>query len=200
MYAIDVVHKIITDNRLEKCTFYLISHKTSKNWRQVNDSYEKKVANLTDGLVFDKYNLFQIVGSKLVNMDINGLIKYGSPEKPLISLSSLFTYNDIKMHIPIMNLHLDEDNNGLQSILKPIECITSEKYWILKTDRYFHIYINNIIGYDRWFDWNLKFLMSSCLVSPRYIAQSLKRGYNLLRLNATSQIKIKIPEVIYTNG
>ena len=197
MYALDVVKKIINDNGLEKCTFYLIPHKATINWRQVNDSYDKKVANLSEGLVFDKYVFFDILGSKLLDTHIDDLIKYTSPEKQLISLSSLFTYNDVKMHIPFMNLHLEDGVCYLQNIIKPIECITSEKYWILKTDRFFHIYTNNIIGCDMWLDWNLKFLMSSCLVSPRYIAQSIERGYNLLRLNATCQIKTKIPEVVY---
>ena len=38
------------------------------------------------------------------------------------------------------------------------------------------------------------------LVCPRYIAQSLQRNYNLLRLNATDKYKVIVPYCIYEKG
>jgi len=195
--SFDIIKWFVSENNLKACEFYLYAHKTQKNWRQINDSLEKKIQNINTGIKFDTYNAINISGEKILHSE--DLNDYTSNTNPLISFASKFRKEDVVFHMPMMNLHICDMLNK-DKLISVLNSIIKRRFWLLKTDRYYHIYSNGILNNDNWIKWNLKFLMTDCLVSPRYIGHSLERGFNLLRQNATSVIKMKIPTVIYDSG
>jgi len=192
--SFDIVKKIISKNNLEKCFFFLYSHKAEKNWRQLNKSLNKKIVNIDSGIQFDVYNLNSISGEKLLNL--NNLNEFAKKDKPLVSFVSKFVKNNLPFHISMMNLHLS-NKLSQKDLIKTLHVMIQHRFWLLKTDRFYHVYSDKILSQNDWLKWNLKFLMTDCLVSPRYIGHSLERNFNLLRQNATSFIKTIIPKVIY---
>lgn len=188
------MHKIIIKNSLEKANFYLVNHPAQKNWRQINNNIEKRLNNIETGMIFDMYNPVCIKGEELIK--ITDVDKFKTAEKPIVSISSrLFDLNQEK-HMLMMNIHLDAPIS-IDKLVESFKSICSGRFWIIKTDRFYHIYTENIVCLKEWYSWNLKFLMLDSLVSPRYIGHSLERGFNLLRLNSTDRIKTIEPHVVY---
>lgn len=199
MQSLDVLKSIILNLKLYEGNFLMVRHRSSKNWRQINDSNVSKINNLEQGLIFENYDTIAIKGKEILNLSSKKISDLATDESPLISIASIVELNDTIFHIPLMNLHLDEQIE-LSVLVEIINKFTKNKFWIMKTDRYFHIYVNDMLGSIEWLEWNLRYLMSSFLVSPRYIAQSLQRNYNLLRLNATDNYKVIVPYCIYEKG
>jgi len=195
--SFDIVKWLISNNNLEDCMFHLYAHKARKNWRQINDTLSKKISNLDTGIEFDKYNLINVSGKRVLNL--NNLNDYITNINPLISFVSKFSKNDTIFHIPMMNLHTCKEISQ-DKLISTLNSIIRKRFWLLKTDRYYHIYSNDILNNDDWIKWNLRFLMTDFLVSPRYIGHSLDRKFNLLRQNTTTIIKMKIPSVIYDSN
>jgi len=170
------------------------THKAQKNWRQMNNSCNKKMENIDTGIKYDTYNLINISGEKILHLE--NLNDYTTNTNPLIAFASKFHKEDTVFHITMMNLHICNTIKQ-DKLISVLHSIIRKRFWLLKTDRYYHIYSNKILNNDDWIKWNLTFLMTDCLVSPRYIGHSLERKFNILRQNATSFIKMKIPTVIY---
>jgi len=192
--SFDIIKWLVTENELETCEFFLYTHKAQKNWRQINNTFNKKIENIDTGVKFDTYDLTNISGGRL--LDLENLNDYTASTNPLVSFASKFRKEDDIFHIPMMNLHICDkiERNKLTCVL---DSIIGKRFWLLETDRYYHIYSNNILNNEEWIKWNMKFLMTDCLVSARYIGHSIERGFNLLRQNATCVMKIKIPTVVY---
>lgn len=199
MQSLDVLKKIISNLELYEGEFLMVRHRSSKNWRQVNDSNLLKINNLEQGLIFEDYDTIVIKGKEILDLNNKKIADLTIHASPLISIASIVKLDDMIFHIPFMNLHLDEQIE-LSVLVEIINRFTNKKFWIMKTDRYFHIYVNDLLNSVEWLEWNLRYLMSSFLVSPRYIAQSLQRNYNLLRLNATDKYKVIVPYCIYEKG
>jgi hypothetical protein len=197
MNSFDVIKTIISNNNLEKSLFFLYSHDAVKNWRQINSTMDKKIENINTGIQFDTYNLNSVSGETLLNLhNLDGFVK---SHCPLVSFASNFFNNERSLHIAMMNLHLS-NKFTFNNLINSLHSMTQNKFWLLKTDRFYHIYSDSLLNHNDWLKWNLKFLMTDCLVSPRYIGHSLERNFNLLRQNATSYIKTKIPTVIYNSN
>jgi len=197
MNSFDVIKTIISNNNLEKCLFSIYPHDAVKNWRQINSTIDEKINNINSGIQFDIYNLNNISGKTILNLhDLNGFVR---SECPLISFASKFIKNEKSLHISMMNLHLG-NNFTFDKLINSLHFMIKDKFWLLKTDRFYHVYSDNLLNQNEWFKWNLQFLMTDCLVSPRYIGHSLERNFNLLRQNATSYIKTKIPTVVYNSN
>lgn len=195
MEALDLLKAIINEKKLREFDFRLVRHKCSKNWRQINNNTYLKIKNIEAGLKFDNYDVIMLTGKQILKLDQNKITQFTTSSRPLISIASLISQGNLFYHLPLMNIHLDE-NLDVEILLKVIKNI-SKRFWLLKTDRYYHVYSDSIMDEDEWTKWNLLFLMSSFLVSPRYIAQSLERGYNLLRLNSVEHLKKVTPYCIY---
>lgn len=194
MNSIDVVKEIIKRNDLYEGEFYLLAHKAQVNWRQINNTMFKKIDNTKSGIKFDEYNLIHISGHEL--LECKDIGHFSSTNNPLVSLTSAFKIQNDMKHIPMMNLHLNEPIEE-EKLYNVLSSIIENEFWLIRTDRFYHLYSNYIMSIDDWKEWNLKFLMLDCLVSPRYIGHSLQRNFNLLRQNATDSIKTIIPYVVY---
>jgi len=196
VYSLDVLKEIIESHDLYKFKFHFCCHEATLNWRQLNTSIIAKMKDIVTGIKFDSYKPIQILGTELLNLDYADLDKFTIPEKPLLSISSLiYSDSDHVCHIPMMNLHTDSTIcvNDLRHILN---ILINSDFWLIKTDRFYHVYSDLLMNKRDWLLWNLKFLMADCLVSPRYIGHSLERGFNLLRLNSTTEIKTLRPYLI----
>lgn len=193
MKAVDLIINIIKENEIEMFTFYFIAHKPEINWRQKNNSFEKKINNIASGIKFYKQELIEIKGKDISSELIN---KLSTKEKPIISLvSKIVSPNKEIYHLPLMNLHIDYPIN-VKNLKKAISTIYTNKFQLLATDKYYHLYGNNIFSEAEWKYFNLNFLMSDILVSPRYIGHSIERGFNTLRINNDREIKKTEPYLI----
>lgn len=194
MNSIGVIYEIIKKLNLYDFEFNLVSHKPRLNWRQEFPSFYDKIENVKSGIQFDQDKMRTIKGKDFV--DSKFFKQYTSTKEPLLSVASLIKSLDGKeFHLPMMNLHFDYPLS-LDKLNLTLERIIDSNYVLLKTDRFYHIYGDRLMSAEEWELWNLKFLMIDCLVSPRYIGHSLERGYNLLRINSTSEIKTTIPHSV----
>lgn len=186
MTSIDIILNIIKNNKLEEFTFYLIAHKTEINWRQENNSFEKKIRNISSGIKFYQKELIKIIGKDISLEMINN---FSTKEKPIISLvSKILSPNNQIYHLSLMNLHIDYPIT-VKDLKKAISSIYTHEFKLLATDKYYHLYGDTIFSEKEWKYFNLNFLMTDILVSPRYIGHSLERGFNTLRLNVDKRIK-----------
>ncbi|WP_418360516.1 HD domain-containing protein [Sphingobacterium detergens] len=191
MTSCAVVYEIIEKLDLHEFDFFIVKHKARLNWRQEFPSFYEKIENLESGIQFDKDDLLPVKGECF--KDINIIEDLCGDQESLLSISSLVKSKEgRKFHLPMMNLHIDYPL-PLENLNVALKKIIDNQYTLLKTDRYYHVYSNFLMEREEWRDWNLKFLMTDSLVSPRYIGHSLKRGYNLLRINSTETIKKNIP-------
>jgi hypothetical protein len=188
--SVHLIQSIIFTLELDKIDFCVCIHKAKLNWRQINDTIEKKILNISSGLRYSNYELETIQGKNICDF-----VAFNNYQK-LISISSKIIINKEEKHLLMMNLHTAEEIK-IDNIVQIVKKLTDKRFWIVKTDRFYHIYTNEIADKNRWLEWNINFLMLDCLVSPRYIGHSLRDGFNLLRLNSTNSIKIKVPVVIY---
>jgi hypothetical protein len=194
MNSTEVIYEIIKKLNLYEFEFRLVSHKPRLNWRQEFPSFYDKIENVKSGIHFDKDKMMIIKGKDFV--DSKFVKQYTSTKEPLLSVASLIKSQDGKeFHLPMMNLHFDYPLS-LKKLNLTLERIIGNNYVLLKTDRFYHIYSDYLMSAEEWKLWNLKFLMIDCLVSPRYIGHSLERGYNLLRINSTKQIKTTTPYTV----
>lgn len=189
----DVIALLISQLNIHDFKFKLIRHDAVINWRQKNNDFYSKLRNIPSAVIFEKCEKISLLGHELINCNID---KLTTPHNPLISLASLIkSPNGKYFHIPMMNLHLDypiELNKLKKALNELIDC----QYYLLKTDRFYHVYGKTLMNGSQWEMWNLKFLMLDAIVSPRYIGYSLKFKYNPLRINATSYIKTKVPSLV----
>lgn len=195
--SLDVLKCIIEHHRLQHHFFTLVRHKAKINWRQQYTTVKSRLEHLNSGLIFERPKVVSISGESFLDMDYKKLNTYRNDPNDVISIGSRVRNSDggQTVHLALMNLHLDEPLS-LEAIISAISSICRRKSWLLKTDRYFHVYGDFILDEEEWFRWNLEYLMTTTLVSPRYIGNSLERGYNTLRLNAVAEIKTLIPTVV----
>lgn len=197
MKSTEVIYEIIKRHNLYQYEFNLVPHKVRLNWRQEFPSFYDKIDNVKSGIHFDKDRLIPIKGKEFA--DSKFIEKHTTPQEPLLSVASIVKSKENKEHyLPMMNLHFDYPL-PLVMLKQILNKIIGENYFLLKTDRYYHVYGNELLKAEDWRLWNLKFLMIDSVVSPRYIGHSLERGYNLLRLNSTDKIKTTTPFIVSDN-
>ena len=192
--SLDIVKELIVSQDLYDYEFYFVNHPAEINWRQNNADIFSRITNIASGIQFNNNELIPILGRELLSLKT--LHQLTSPRMPLFSMASRVKDPDNRIyHVPMMNIHLDIpiDISTLNQALKEL---ISTDYYLVRTDRFFHIYGSGLMTEEEWKDWNLKFLMTDFLVSPRYIGHCLKRGCNLLRANATKFLKITVPMVL----
>ena len=195
MTSLTVIKTLIIELGLEEFEFQLICHPAMINWRQFHSVAHQKLSNIDTAIQFDKPQLQTIRGRELFTFDLNSIT---GPETPLVSLSSLIRDQHGRFfHLPMMNLHLDQLTT-VNELRKALDKLSLKDYYLVSTDRYFHVYGSWLMTQEEWRIWNLQYLMTDALVSPRYIGHSLERGFNLLRLNATHTIKTKVPKLLDT--
>jgi hypothetical protein len=101
-----------------------------------------------------------------------------------------------------MDVHLDEYlapdriDRAVQEICGQDHDGRARTFWLLQTDRYYHVYGCFLLDEDEWEEWNLRFLMSDALVYNRYTGRSLMSGRNLLRLNAGPAPLTTVPTTV----
>lgn len=197
MNSVEVIYEVVQKLNLYQYEFNLVSHKARLNWRQEFPSFYDKIDNVNSGIQFDKDKLIALKGKEFA--DSKFIEEHTSTQEPLLSVASIVKSQDGKeLHIPMMNLHFDYplSFDQLKLILNKI---VGDNYALVKTDRFYHVYGNELLTAEEWKLWNLKFLMIDSIVSPRYIGHSLERGYNLLRINSTNKIKTTTPFVVSDN-
>jgi hypothetical protein len=186
----DIITLLISQLGIQDFEFKLIRHQAMINWRQQYGDFYSKLTNISSAILFENHNEIPLLGHDLIKSNIDNLT---TPSKPLISLTSLIISPEGKhFHLPMMNLHLDYPI-GLDKLRKTLNELIGPQYYLLKTDRFYHVYGQSLMNNKQWEQWNLKFLMIDALVSPRYIGYSLERKYNPLRINATNYIKTMVP-------
>jgi hypothetical protein len=194
MNSIEVIYEVVQKLNLYQYEFNLVSHKAKLNWRQEFPSFYDKIHNIKSGIQFDKDKLIPINGKEFANSKF--IEQYTNTQEPLLSVASIVkTQEGKEFHIPMMNLHFDYPL-ALDKLKLILNKIIGDNYVLLKTDRYYHVYGNELLTAEEWKLWNLKFLMVDSIVSPRYIGHSLERGYNLLRINSTNRIKTTTPFIV----
>ena len=194
MKALSILNKMIMDLDLMEFNFHMVSHTARLNWRQEHSFFYDKIKNIATGIKFDKDEITTISGQEITTSNV--VQNHTSKDNPLLSISSLIVSPDGKeYHLPMMNLHLDYPLELIQ-LKKALNEIMGSKYYLLKTDRFFHVYGEKLMTSKEWKKFNLEFLMIDSIESPRYIGHSLERGYNLLRLNSTHQFKVVTPHLV----
>jgi len=174
----------------------LICHEVGENYRQKYNTFEKRVKNFRNGFVRERqrgvctkaYSLNDFLGLSLDKLDVD--------ENQVWSISSCLESYGKKVHIPMMNFHavkgigLDELKDAVQSV------VGSEKGVLLDSGRGTHYYGDFVLNPEEWREFNGKFLLPDCLVSPRYIGHRLCEGYSTLRLTSDKKYKPQIPRVV----
>jgi len=197
MNSTEVIYEIIKKLNLYQYEFNLVSHKAGLNWRQEFPSFYDKIDNIKSGIHFDKDRLMSIRGKEFA--DSKFIEQHTNPQEPLLSVASIVkSMEGVEHHLPMMNLHFDYPLS-LGRLKQILNKVIGENYVLLKTDRYYHVYGNELLSSEEWKLWNLKFLMLDSIVSPRYIGHSLERGYNLLRVNSIDKIKTTNPFIVSDN-
>ena len=194
MTTIQILKKLISDNKLQGYTFHFVAHQATVNWRQNNPSFYDKIHDIADGIKFGQHILIPLRGS---DVDESVIVASCTPEQPLLSVTSKVVSPDSTVfHLPMMNLHLDYPIT-LAELRKSISTVSgTDAYHLLSTDKFFHVYGQKMLTEQEWKIYNLKFLMADALVSPRYIGHSLERGFNTLRVNALDSVKKVCPYLI----
>lgn len=196
--SLDVINKLIVLQELYEHEFYIVNHSAEMNWRQLNSDVFSKIANIKSGIKFNNHKLISIKGNDLIQTEI--LNELTSPGKPVLSLASKVKTTDGEIyHLPMMNIHLNIPLE-LTTLNEALHTLISGEYYLMCTDRYFHVYGSGLMPEEEWKKWNLKFLMVDFLVSPRYVGHSLERGFNLLRINSTEFLKTTTPHLVMKTG
>lgn len=194
MNSLDVIKKNVVSHGLQNHFFEIVCHEAELNWRQNYTSFYQQIENVESAIAFDEYLPTKILGSELLSTSFTK--KYTSLSKPLVSISSRVTNEkDEHFHFPMMNLHLYFPITSVK-LKETIDRIYTSEYFIVRTDRFYHVYGTTLLSEKQWLEWNCKFLMIDGLISPRYIGHSIQRGFNLLRLNNTISIKKELPTVV----
>ena len=192
--SLDIVKELIISQDLHNCEFHFLSHPAEINWRQKHADVFSKIANIASGIRFNNQELVPVLGWELVHSE--PLRQLTSPETPLLSITSKVKAADDRIcHLPMMNIHLDVPID-IRTLNDALAKLISADYYLLRTDRFYHIYGNGLMTEDEWKEWNLKFLMVDFLVSPRYIGHSLAGGCNKLRINAAKSLKTTVPHLV----
>lgn len=192
--SLDVIKYLITSQDLYNHEFYFAVHRAEINWRQTHADVLSKLAHVASAVHFSTHDLIPMPGREIV--DSQSLHKLLSPDNPILSIASKVRAADgCSYHLPMMNLHLDIPIT-IDTLYNVLNTLIPVDFYLLRTDRYFHVYGTGLMTDHAWTEWNLKFLMADCLVSPRYIGHSLERGYNTLRTNATDSIKTIVPQLV----
>lgn len=197
LHSIDVLRKLIQYLRLEKHSFHLLEHVVCMNWRQKYPAPQHKLENLDEALRHDgprKSWFFD--GAALLDaaFDPSELV---TGSGCVLSVSSrVSTPDGGSLHIPMMNFH-PVDTVTLIDIRRVLAAICgAQRGYVLATGRYWHYWGEWLLSETEWVRFNCQFLMPTVVVSERYIAHSLHRGYNALRLTASSPQKPVLPYVI----
>lgn len=195
---LDILKYMVDHYRLDNYSFVLVRHEATMNWRQHYKTPQAMLQHLEEGLIFEQPHIIRVSGKTILDLNLQKLNAYRSNPNDVVSIASKFLGPKKRYikHLALMNFHLAQPIDK-ETLIKAILLICKQrKFWLLKTDRYFHAYGDFLLNENEWFQWNLDYLMAVPLVSPRYIARSLERGFNTLRLNATQRIKTVIPKVI----
>ena len=195
MTALSLLQQEIKANDWLDFTFFLFCHNAEVNWRQLNASFESKIAHVDTAVKFDTCDPMPLKGSEF--LDKSFITNYSCQNTLIISLASkVIDLQGNEMHLLMMNMHFDFPIT-VNKIRGALDKLISDKYFLLRTDRFYHLYCFKLYNLTEWKERNLEFLKTDSLVSPRYIGHSLKRGFNLLRLNSLSNIKTMTPTVVY---
>ncbi|WP_049974646.1 HD domain-containing protein [Azospirillum sp. B4] len=191
--SLAVARHIVTSLGLQDHRFHLVRHAAAINWRQRNPDAAAKLDDIATGIRFDSHDLLPLSGEALGRLRPADWV---TPTTPLLSLTSrVIDPAGNTLHLPLMNLHLDEPVS-LGALRRGLEQLVDGPFFLMRTDRYYHVYGSRLLSEDEWRTWNLNFLMVDAIVSPRYIGHSLQRGFNLLRLNATTAVKTTVPHLM----
>jgi|GEM_PF-2297550 len=199
MNSLEVIQSIIANHKLQNHTFHLVPHQALINWRQKYTTTQKKIDHISENKILEPIKTFSVKGSELSELGQQDLGKYTNRDNELVSISSEVRSSSGKIsHLPMMNLHLDEYLSLPQLAVALSDICDQRRIWLVKTDRYYHVYGDFLLEENEWEDWNIRFLLAVILVSPRYIGYSFLRRCNLLRLNKGKVIKKKVPTVFTT--
>lgn len=192
MDSISVIKSIIKYLNIDDFVFQIVRHHADINWRQQNPDIYSKLLHIDTGIYSPDHVLEPVTGRTLLDWRAEEL---GTPEMPLVSLAFRVIAPDGGVfHIPMMNLHVDEPV-GLATLRQALAELVKGPFFLMRTDRYYHVYAERLLTETQWRAWNLNFLMIDAIVSPRYIGHGLRRGFNLLRLNAAPTMKTRIPRL-----
>lgn len=196
MKARDIVNKLVLSLSLEDFEMSLVRHRQGVNWRQKHSDFYSRLRHIESAFQITAHDVITLQGRELLSSA--ACESFTTVEKPLISLSSRVKSpaGDI-IHLPLMNLHLDYPLL-LKELNEALKKLVDSEYFLFRTDRFYHVYGQSLMNVHDWKRWNIRFLMTDAMVSPRYIGLSLEQGYNLLRLNATTTIKTVEPYLIGT--
>ena len=189
------VGQIIVRNFPEIKSIKLISHKVGINWRQLHKESKQKIINIIKAIeqpdpilekIYERNDFLKLKLERLETL----------PSDEVWSLTSkVLCLDKIDRHIPMMNYH--PEDVSLEDIIKSTKIISGEREGvILSSGRFFHYYGNFLLDQGEWKKFMIDFLMSTILVSPRYIGHRLIKGYCTLRLTTDKEYKTNIPRVI----
>lgn len=194
--SLEVVQRIIAAHDLHRHKFSLIAHQAVTNWNQKYPSLADKIAHLPEGLLVNDLRKTIVSGAEIANLETVDLNRFVDSGNELISLaSSVITPDGAELHLALMNLHFDEFATRKELAQAVLYMTENRPAWLVKTDRYYHVYGNFLLDPHGWRKWNEQYLLSNGMAGSRYIGYSLRRGYNLLRLNEASRIKTYTPTV-----
>lgn len=135
---------------------------------------------------------------EFINLEPDQVMSWGDDETWAMT-SKVHMANNMSMHIPMMNFHL-EDGVELKHLITAIDKVCGNwKGFILASGRpnCYYYYGNSLLTHDEWVKWMVQFLGPCILVSPRYIGHRISHGYSSLRLGICGDIKPKIPTVVH---
>lgn len=192
--SLEAIQTIIQNQPIIK-SLTVISHKISKNWRQIHTEANEKIKHIEESLE-------HVVPIETKVYLANNLCKISLEKLPKLrkdevwSITSKVTCHDnVDRHIPFMNFHpIDISFDELQTAINVIR--PNMHAAMLSTDRFYHYYENDLLTKEEWIKFMANFLMPCVLVSPRYIGHRLYDGYGTLRLTKAKELKIKQPTVI----
>lgn len=191
------VCKVIVEQYREISGIKLIAHEVGYNWRQIYQTSQQKSEKIKES--FDYFNpLAERLYSRedFTNLTLDDLPKLKKHQVWSIS-SKVKCFSKVYKHIPMMNFHQESESTSQKEIKIAIKHIIGNQDGVLlNSGRYSHYYGNFLLNEEDWLKLMASFLMPCILVSPRYIAHVLHRGYCTLRLTADDKYKVKIPEVI----
>jgi len=200
--SFELAQEIISQFQSQIKAVLVIKHSISINWRQTHLTEREKIKHLNEGLKSHKplKEKWYFVDDFL---KLDKLPKANIKRNQVWSLSSKVILKGKELnqyaHLPMMNFHPEGSINDATIVEQAVKAIRpKEKGAILDSGRYWHYYGQNLLNHTQWLKFMADFLMPCVLISPRYVALGLIRGYATLRLTADNQFKPKIPTVIKT--
>jgi hypothetical protein len=197
--AIQVLQKIIEILKLHEYSFYFIEHGVGINWRQKYQDVNARISHIEESLIVPPIRKKWIFkGIQVCSPSFNQELKRLPKNDNVISvISRVRSPEGYVYHLPLMNLHPVKEIQ-FQELIKILRNVIGPmKGYLLESGRYYHFYGIAKFTHKKWLHFNCRFLLTTILVGERYIAFSLIRGYNALRLTAQPKYKPKVPTLCY---